>query len=139
MKKEINIDSRFTKSILLGFIISIVFVFFIERNSKIQYVPNIPNSYSGGKIELTTTYYPATTPVLTLNMITPFGTNIDLPTKNLMCSDLQNSDSKFNSGYNMNILYLKALLKDFKYMILIWMVVSCIFLFFYFFKLKFSK
>ncbi|MCP1299015.1 hypothetical protein NK356_07555 [Chryseobacterium sp. S0630] len=49
---------------------------------------NIPSTDNNGKIILSGTYDPTTTPAATLYQITTFGTKIDLSTNGMMCSEL---------------------------------------------------
>lgn len=136
-KKTIQVDRNIPKSILIGFVLAFLSVFVIEHYSTFSYIPNlkIPNTDNNGKIILSGTYDPTTTPVATLYQITPFGTKIDLPTNGMMCSELL-YDSDFNSYYNKGLLYAKSVFNDYKYLLLFWLAYTLIVLFFKRYRLK---
>ncbi len=137
-KTTIQIDRNIPKSILIGFVLAFLTVFAIEHFSTFSYIPNlnIPTTDSNGKIILSETYDPSTTPVATLHQTTPFGTKIDLPTKSMMCSELLIEGSDFKSYSNKGLLFTKSVFNDYKYLLLFWLVYTLITLFFKRYRLK---
>ncbi|WP_419488768.1 hypothetical protein [Chryseobacterium bernardetii] len=138
-KKTININHNVLDSIILGFTFALLTVFAIEHFSTFSYIPNLSNPVIdyGHKIILNGEYDTRTTPVGALYQTTPFGTRIDLPTNGMMCSELL-YDSEFKRYSNKGILYLKAVFSDYKFLILIWIICTCIILFFKKYRLKLS-
>lgn len=136
-KKTIQIDKNLPKSVLIGFVLAFLTVFAIEHFSSFSYIPNlnIPSIDSNGKIILSGTYNPTTTPVGALYQTTPFGTKIDLPTNGMMSSELL-YDSDFKRYSNKGILYAKAVFSDYKYLFFFWFVYTFITLFFKKYRLK---
>ncbi|MCA6068975.1 hypothetical protein JI747_017550 [Chryseobacterium sp. RG1] len=136
-KKTIQVDKNIPKSILIGFVLAFLTVFAVEHFSTFSYIPNlnIPTTDSSGKIILSGTYDPTTTPVATLHQTTPFGTKINLPTNGMMCSELM-YDSEFKSYSNKGVLYAKSVFSDYKYLLLFWLAYTLIILFFKKYRLK---
>lgn len=137
-KTTIQIDRNIPKSILIGFLLAFLTVFAIEHFSTFSYIPNlnISNIDKNGKIILSGTYDPTTTPVATLHQTTPFETKIDLPTNGMMCSELILEDSDFKSYSNKGLLFAKSVFNDYKYLLLFWLVYTLITLFFKRYRLK---
>ncbi|WP_185126148.1 hypothetical protein [Chryseobacterium sp. MYb7] len=136
-KTTIQIDHNILKSILKGFVLAFLTVFAVEHFSTFSYIPNlnIPNIDSNGKIILSQTYDPTTTPVGALYQTTTFGTKIDLPINGIMCSDLL-YDSDFKRYSNKGVLYAKSVFRDYKYLLLFWLAYTLIVLFFKRYRLK---
>lgn len=137
-KKTIQVDTNIPKSILIGFVLAFLTVFAVEHFSTFSYIPNlnIPTTDSNGKIILSGTYDPTTTPVATLHQTTPFGTKIDLPTNSMMCSELLIEGSDFKSYSNKGLLFAKSIFNDYKYLLFFWLVYTLITLFFKRYRLK---
>ncbi|MCA6069392.1 hypothetical protein JI747_019670 [Chryseobacterium sp. RG1] len=137
-KKTIQVDKNIPKSILIGFVLAFLTVFAVEHFSTFSYIPNlnIPTTDSNGKIILSGTYDPTTTPVATLHQTTPFGKKIDLPTNSMMCSELLIGGSDFKSYSNKGLLFAKSTFNDYKYLLFFWLVYTLITLFFKRYKLK---
>ncbi|WBV61673.1 hypothetical protein PFY12_06010 [Chryseobacterium camelliae] len=136
-KTTIQIDRNIPKSILTGFILAFLTVFASEHFSTFSYIPNLntPSIDNEGKLILSGTYDPTTTPVGALYQTTPFGTKIDLPTNGMMCSQLL-YDSEFKSYSNKGVLYAKSVFSDYKYLLLFWIAYTLIVLFFKRYRLK---
>ncbi|WP_185145490.1 hypothetical protein [Chryseobacterium sp. G0201] len=130
-KKEIQIDKKNSKSIVVAFILAFLTVFAIENFSTFSYIPNLGKSSIdyGHKIVISGEYDTRTTPVGALYQTTPFGTKIDLPTNGMMCSELL-FDSDFRKYSNKVVLYAKAVFNDYKYLLLFWLAYTLIVLFF---------
>lgn len=137
-KTIIQIDRNIPKSILIGFVLAFLTVFAVEHFSTFSYIPNlnIPTTDSNGKLILSGTYDPTTTPVATLHQTTPFETKIDLPTNNMMCSELILEGSDFKSYSNKGVLYAKSVFSDYRYLLLFWLAYILIVLFFKRYRLK---
>lgn len=137
-KTTIQIDRNILKSVLISFVLAFLTVFAVEHFSTFSYIPNlnIPTTDSNGKIILSGTYDPTTTPVATLHQTTPFGTKIDLPTNSMMCSELMIEGSDFKSYSNKGLLFTKSVFNDYKYLLLFWLVYTLITLFFKRYRLK---
>ncbi|WP_313001832.1 hypothetical protein [Chryseobacterium gleum] len=137
-KKIIQVDKNIPKSLLIGFMLSFLTVFTVEHFSTFSYIPNlnIPNTDSNGKLILSGTYDPTTTPVATLCQITSFGTKIDLPTNGMMCSELLLEGSDFKSYSNKGVLYAKSVFHDYKFFLIVWLAFTLIVLFFKKYRLK---
>lgn len=137
-KKTIQVDKNIPKSILIGFVLAFLTVFAVEHFSTFSYIPNvnIPSTDSNGKIILSGTYDPTTTPVATLYQTTPFGTRINLPTNGMMCSELLIEGSNFNSYSNKGLLFAKSVFNDYIYLLLFWLAYTLIVLFFKRYRLK---
>lgn len=136
-KKTIQVDRNIPKSLLIGFVLAFVTVFTVQHFSTFSYIPNlnIPNTDNNGKIILSGTYDIRTTTVGALYQTTPFGTKIDLPTNDMMCSELL-YDSEFKSYSNKGVLYAKSVFADYKYLLLFWLAYTLIVLFFKRYRLK---
>ena len=137
-KKTIQVDSNIPKSLLTGFILAFVTVFAVEHFSTFSYIPNlnIPNTDSNGKIILSGTYDPTTTPVAKLYQTTPFDNKVDLSPNGMMCSELMLDGSDFKSYSNKGVLYAKSVFSDYKYLLLFWVAYTLIVLFFKRYRLK---
>ncbi|WP_241285472.1 hypothetical protein [Chryseobacterium arthrosphaerae] len=137
-KTTIQIDRSIPKSILIGFVLAFLTVFAVQHFSTFSYIPNlnIPNTDNNGKIILSATYDPTTTPLGALYQTTPFGTRIDLPTNGMMCSELMLEGSDFKSYSNKGVLYVKSVFNDYKYLLLFWLIYTLIVLFFKRYRLK---
>lgn len=137
-KKIIQVDKNIPKSILIGFVLSLLTVLIVEHFSTFSYIPNL-NTRSidnDGKLILSGTYNPTTTSVSTLHQTTPFGTKINLPTNGIMCSELILEGSDFKSYSNKGVLYAKSVFNDYKYLMLFWLAYTLIVLFFKRYRLK---
>lgn len=136
-KKTIQVDRNIPKSVLTGFVLAFLSVFAVEHFSTFSYIPNLntPSIDNEGKLILSGTYDPTTTPIGALYQTTPFGTKIDLPTNSMMCSELL-YDSEFKSYSNKGVLYAKSVFNDYKYLLLFWIAYTLSILFFKRYRLK---
>lgn len=141
-KQEIKIDAGIIKRIVLAFILAFTTVFIVEHFSSFSYVAdtsNLPNYTPDGKIIVSQYYDTTKTKVAVLTQTTPFGTDINIPPKGMMCSELVFAGTEFKSYSNKVQLYFNAVFKDFRFLIIIWGVFILVLLFFKKYKLKVTK
>ena len=141
-RKEIKIDAGIIKRIIFAFVLAFITVFVVEHFSSFSYVAdtsNLPNYTPDGKIIVSQYYDTTKTKVAVLTQTTPFGTEINIPPKGMMCSELIFAGTEFKSYSNKVQIYFKAVFKDLKYVLMIWGVFILVLLFFKKYKLKVTK
>ena len=137
MKKTVTIKKDIPKSIALGFVISVILVFVIEHFGDFSYVANVENSNAGGKINLVD-YVSPKTPLQSIYFDSPFGSRTYFDGKGFTVGDMQFRRSNFKPYTNRVKYYFKATFYDFKYVLLIGLILAIMIYLAQNFKLKFS-
>ncbi|WP_412561844.1 hypothetical protein [Winogradskyella sp. MIT101101] len=137
MKKTITIKKDIPKSIIIGLLSSIILVFVIEHFGDFSYVANVENTYTGGKINLVD-YVSPKTPLENIYLDTPFGSRFTFDGNNFTIGDMKFVGGDFKPYTNRISYYFKATFMDFKYVLLVSLILTVIVYLSKNFKLKFN-
>lgn len=138
-KKDIKIDKFIIKAAFLALVCAILITFGIQHYSKFTFIPITPTSYSSdGRLIINQSLDSREVKLATITQNTPFGTEIKLNTNGLTERDMVFAGGNFHPYSNMIFIYFNSVFTDFKFLILIWLSITSVFIFFKRFKIKFT-
>jgi hypothetical protein len=125
MKKTITIRKDIPKSIIIGLAIGFIIVFVIEHFGEFSYIAKSESTYSGGKINLVE-YVSPKTPLQNIYLDTPLGNTLTFGGNDFTVGDMHYSRGEFQSYTTKIKYYFKATFVDFKFILLIGLLITLI-------------
>lgn len=138
--KTITISRKVPKALIISFLIALSIVFVREHWGEFKYDVKANNSSSiynsNGKIDLSGTRVTSKTPLQYIRLETPFRSTVYIEDNKYTMSDIWNG--RFNKYSFKAKYYLKALIKDFEYVIYYWIGISVLGILLLSFRVKFK-
>ena len=139
-KRTITINGFYLKLILITFLSSFLIIYLTQHFGKFSYTYNRtvtsekPSGIEGVRIQ--TTEWNADDPVTSIHFKTPFGLIVDFPANGWKIEHMETKYGDFYDYSNKFKYYLQATIKEFPYVLGLWILLFVIYLFFKKFNIK---